>query len=326
MSRTMSTNRKVHTGRAAGTGAAAGTEHTVWWVLVLQPDRRDNADAVVRQIVTPLIGQARIWGAERSFYRCVEGDPPQIQVHFLIPNRIAGRLKPFAQALAAQCAPLLDGVLLSEQCAGAYPPLRGEPATTAVEEVLALFGGPEGIALTCDVEELSTDLGAWALGRFSTVKARFPFAALLLFDTADAMMHGPRSSLWPDRRAPSWEYYWTSHLASCTVSFGPRAEQAQMMLKAQASSGMATAHRQMAAIASEPSVDTWRKRWVRAIDTYLYRADRARISRSAQFLAVYQSRQLLNRLGMSPKEEAVLGLHARGWSKELEPAAGRSPV
>lgn len=74
----------------------------------------------------------------------------------------------------------------------------------------------------------------------------------------------------------------------------------------------------MAAVASEPSVDTWRKRWVRAIDTYLYRSDKARISRSAQHLTAYQSRQLLNRLGISLRDEAALGLYARAWSKERE--------
>lgn len=323
MSQIMSTHRKASNGHTGGAAVPTGTEHTLWWVLTVQPVRPEICDAVVRQIVTPLIGQARVWGAERCFYRCLDNVSPHVQVHFLVRNGVAGRLKPFAQALAAQCAPELGEVRISEQNAGAYPPRRAEPASPAVEEALALFGGPEGIALTCDVEELSSDLGAWALGRFTTVDSRSPFAALLLFDTAHAMMHGPRSSLWPDRRAPSWGYYWTTHLNSCTVSFGPLAERARIALKARTVPRIVPAHRQMAAIASEPSVDAWRKRWARAIDTYLYRADRARISRSAQFLAVYQSRQLLNRFGISPTEEAVLGLHAHAWSKELEPGLPR---
>ena len=78
------------------------------------------------------------------------------------------------------------------------------------------------------------------------------------------------------------------------------------------------AHRLMAATASEPAVDNWRKRWSRAIDTYLYRADKVRASRSAQQLTVYQSRLMLNRLGVSVRDEAGLGLYARAWSKERE--------
>ena len=322
MSQAMSTQWNV--GRQPRAAVPTGGGPTLWWVLTGQPVRAENFESAVRHIVGPLIVQARAWGAERSFYRCLDGAAPQVQVHFLVRSGAAARLKPFAQALAAQCAPQLGEMLLSEARAGAYPPLPGEPASPAVEEALALFGGPEGIALTCDVEELSTDLGAWALGRFPTPRARSPFAALLLFDTAHTMMHGPRSSLWPDRRSPSWEYYWASHLNSCTASFGPRAERARMALKARTDTRIVPVQRQMSAIASEPSVDAWRKRWVRAIDTYLYRADRSRISRSAQFLAFYQSRQLLNRFAMTPREEAVLGLYARAWSREQEPGVRRS--
>ncbi|WP_146067215.1 hypothetical protein [Arthrobacter sp. ZGTC212] len=74
----------------------------------------------------------------------------------------------------------------------------------------------------------------------------------------------------------------------------------------------------MAALASEPAVDIGRKRWARAIDDYLYRADKQRISRSAQRLATGVSQMALNGLGFTFREQAALGLYARAWSKDKE--------
>ena len=78
------------------------------------------------------------------------------------------------------------------------------------------------------------------------------------------------------------------------------------------------AHRMMAALDSEPAADIGRKRWARAIDDYLYRADKQRISRSAQQLATGASQLALNRLGFTFREQAALGLYARAWSKDIE--------
>ena len=78
------------------------------------------------------------------------------------------------------------------------------------------------------------------------------------------------------------------------------------------------AHRMMAALDSEPAVDIGRKRWARAIDDYLYRADKQRISRSAQQLATGASMMALNGLGFAFREQAVLGLYASAWSKDIE--------
>ncbi|WP_372434171.1 lantibiotic dehydratase C-terminal domain-containing protein [Arthrobacter sunyaminii] len=293
---------------------------TGWWVLTVQPARAEVCDAVVRHVVTPLITQARTWGAERSFYlRHLDATEPSVQVHFLVRGEIAGRLKRFAQALALQSSPQLGELHLSEKHRGEYPPPQGGPATPHIEAVMASFGGIKGIALTCEVAELSSELAAWGLGRFAAAGTRSAFAALLLHDTAYAMMRGPRSALWPDRRALSWDYYWTRHLRSCTESFGPQAERARQALTLRTATQVVPALSIMSAIASEPSVDNCRKRWSRAVDSYLYQADKARISRSAEFLTIYQSRRLLNRFGITPPEEAALGLYSQAWTQDHEP-------
>nr|WP_231712762.1 aldolase/citrate lyase family protein [Arthrobacter sp. zg-Y820] len=73
-----------------------------------------------------------------------------------------------------------------------------------------------------------------------------------------------------------------------------------------------------AALASGPAVDIWRKLWAPAIDDYLYRADKQRLSRSAQQLVTGASQLALNRLGFSFREQAALGLYARAWSMDIE--------
>lgn len=326
MSQVVSTGREVQqAGAVPARSLPQKAEVTGWWVLTVQPARPEACDGVVRHVVTPLIAQARLWGAERSFYlRHLDAREPSVQVHFLLRGEIAGRLKRFAQALALQCSPQLGELDLFEKHRGEYPPPQGGPATPHIEAVMASFGGIKGIALTSEAAELSSDLAAWALGRFAAAGTRSAFAALLLHDTAYAMMRGPRSALWPDRRALSWDYYWTRHLRSCTESFGPQAERARQALTLRTAAQIVPALNIMSAIAAEPSVDTWRKRWSRAVDSYLYQADKARISRSAEFLTLYQSRKLINRFGITPQEEAALGLYSHAWSRDREPETDRS--
>ena len=74
-------------------------------------------------------------------------------------------------------------------------------------------------------------------------------------------------------------------------------------------------------------MQNWRRRWFRALDTYLYRADKVRVSRSAQHLTVYQAHMALNRLGFVAREEAALGLYARNWTPLAAPAraSGTAP-
>ena len=83
--------------------------------------------------------------------------------------------------------------------------------------------------------------------------------------------------------------------------------------------------RRMAALLAEPSVDVWRKRWVRAVDMYLFRADKKRISRSAQQMVLTESMLLCNRMGFSLREEAVLGIYARAWNRGME-TSGADPA
>lgn len=307
-------------GGASGPAVPGQTGPTILWsMLNIEPERPDVGDEIVRHMVAPLCSQIRAWeGSRFGFSRSMESVHPAVHLHLRATEGVIERVWTLAHALAQESAARLGTVKISRSPDIAYPPRPGEPLPELMEATFARFGGPSGLKLAAEISTLSSDLALWAVNRFPSLNMRSMLAALLLFDTAHAMMRGPRSSVWPDRRTTSWDYYWNSHLHACTGSFGSHSEQARRAMLARMAPRIMPAHRMMTALAAEPMVDVWRKRWSRAIDLYLYRADKQRISRSAQQLAMGASRLALNRLGFPPREEGNLGLYARAWSKEIE--------
>lgn len=289
-----------------------------WWHLSIHTEGFDVADAIIGELVTPLAAQARLLGAVRWFFQRVEGIPAaQVRIRILAPVETLERLQAFQRALQDQAGGVLSQLTVTQHFSTPASELVFDGFVTEIdtqlEAELATFGGVEGLRLAEEVFELASELAAWGIQRFPKGQNRSAFGALLHFDSARSMMRGPRSGSWPDRRRPSWDYYWDSHLKSCTAGMGPRAANVREAMTAQVAAKMPSIHGLMAATAAEAAVKNWRRRWFRAIDTYLYRADRARVSRSAQQLTVYQAHMLINRLGFTPREEAALGLYARGW-------------
>lgn len=292
------------------------------WTVTIEPVQRDRSDAVLGEVVAPLAAQALSWGAQRWFYtRCPDAGRSLIQLRVRARTDIIERLQSLMQALVDQAVPHLGEMQINTDIEEPAPPSGSkEVLSPRIEAGHARYGGAEGVALAEEVFELSSGLAVWATARFPKRSERSSLAALLLFDAADAMMHGQRSSVWADRRRSSWQYYWDSHLRSCSAAWGNQAAQMRAMLISRSAPRVLPVHRMMATLASEPAVDNWRRRWSKAIDIYLYRADKARASRPAQHLTVYQSRLMLNRLDISVRDEAGLGLYARSWSKEREEA------
>ena len=297
-----------------------------WWHLSTHAGGFDVADGIIGDLVTPLAAQAQVLRAERWFYtRSVEpSSSVQVRLHILAQPATIERLQTVHQMLLKRN----DGALaaMPSRQATSTPATHGyylrgvEDADPQLEAELFKYGGVEGLQLAEEVFELSSELAAWGTQRFSKTHSRSAFAALVLFDSARSMMKGSRSASWADRRRISWEYYWDSHLKTCTPDLGSRGPAVREAMANQVNAKVPAFQSLMAATAAESAVHNWRRRWFRAVDTYLYRADRARVSRSAQHLTVHQAHMTLNRLGFSPREEAVLGLYARTWSAERERA------
>ncbi|WP_461170829.1 hypothetical protein [Arthrobacter sp. Z1-15] len=295
------------------------TGTTLWSILTIEPECKDVGDDILRHIIAPLSSRLRAGEGNRfRLSRSLESDRQSVLLHLLATDDVAKRLWKFAHALAEQNIATLGDVKISHSPGLVYPPTPGEPVPEVVEAALARFGGTKGLELVADVGEVSLDLALWAVNRFPSLNTRSMLAALLLFDTGHAMMRGPRSAVWSDRRTTSWDYFWNAHLHACTGSFGPHAGQARRAMRARIAPRIAPAHRMMAAVAAEPAVDIWRKRWARAIDEYLYRAYKQRVSRSAQQLAMGAGQLALNGLGFAFREQAALGLYASAWSQEIE--------
>ena len=322
--------------------ASRTASSTQWWHLSIFTGGFDVADGIIEDLVTPLAAQAQLLGASRWFFiRCEEPAVAQVRLHILAsPAAIVSlqtKLSSFREESASSDLNCSDpgavaGLTIRQYLsapAGSPVPPAGDRSTgkdksadreirRKLEADLEKYGGIDGLQLAQEVFELSSELATWATRRFPKMHNRSAFGALILFDTARSMMKGPRSAGWPDRRRISWDFYWDSHLRTCTAELGPRAVGVREALAAQVEARTPAFHGLMAATAAESAAHNWRRRWSKAIDNYLYRADRARVSRSAQHLAVYQAHMTLNRLGFSAREEAVLGLYARTWSIERE--------
>ncbi|MCQ1955917.1 hypothetical protein NNX39_05270 [Arthrobacter sp. zg-Y826] len=294
--------------------------HLTWWNLTVDAGGFELADRIIGELVTPLVAQARLCGTKRWFYtRRMQPSNAQVRLRVLAPAETLDRLQSLLGALQEQSGDPVRGLAVEHEFSEPVldRTIGTDPLLPSVEADVARYGGVDGLALAEEVFELSSDLCLWATARFAKAQNRSALASLLLFDSAYAMMKGPRASTWPDRRRVSWEYYWDSHLHSCTAS-DPRAAGVQKATGAQAQAQLMPVHRLMMATASEPAVTNWRRRWLRTIDTYLYRADKAGASRSAQHLTVYQAHGLLNRLGFTLRQEALIGVYARTWSREKE--------
>jgi hypothetical protein len=298
-----------------------------WWVLSIYTGRQDVAETVIGELVTPLVAHARREGVGRWYFgHHVDEVGPHIKVRFLGHRSALDSLQRFELAARNRLLEILPTVrvqqhyVVSPDSVDMICTLGTGSVALVQESDLDRFGGLEGLELAEEVFELSSELGSWAAQRFNKSQGRTALGALLLSDAAWAMINGPKAPQWPDRRRLSWDYCWDNHLRVSTMELGRGAAKARLGLTATLAPKTAPMHRLMAATAAEGSVQNWRRRWKRAIDAYLYRADKSRVSRGAQNLTFSQSHLMMNRLGFTLWEEAALGIYARAWTPETESA------
>jgi hypothetical protein len=298
-----------------------------WWVLSIYTGRQDVAETVIGELVTPLVAHARREGVGRWYFsHHVDEVGPHIKVRFLGHRSALDSLQRFELAARDRLLEILPTVrvqqhyVVSPDNMDLVGALGADSVALVQESDLDRFGGLEGLELAEEVFELSSELGSWAAQRFNKPQGRTALGALLLSDAAWAMLNGPKAPQWPDRRRLSWDYCWDNHLRVSTMELGRGAAKARLGLTATLAPKTAPMHRLMAATAAEGSVQNWRRRWKRAIDAYLYRADKSRVSRGAQNLTFSQSHLMMNRLGFTLWEEAALGIYARAWTPETESA------
>ncbi|CEA07033.1 hypothetical protein BN1051_00342 [Arthrobacter saudimassiliensis] len=309
----LTTHAQVRGGRISDGGEVTRT------VITTRVPGDTEADRACSLLLTPLAAQARQWQSHCwHFSRRPQRQGVVLETQFAGTRDSGRRLTSFLAALLEQT----DAELGRPETA--VKTYQGTPGTVAVEssgdEAALLFrlGGPDGLALAEEVFELSSDLSLWAVGRFTTPATRRALLALLMFDAAEAMMRGPRSTAWPDRRRVSWDFFWDTHLDAALRRVAPTSGHASRIFHRNIASQLNQDHAVMLAAASERSVYNWRRRWQRAIDRYLYRADKSGVSRCAQHLTLHQIHETAGRMGLGPHAEAAAGIQARHWAVERE--------
>ncbi|MHA7262768.1 lantibiotic dehydratase C-terminal domain-containing protein [Arthrobacter sp. TMN-37] len=299
---------------------------TQWWHLTLTTGGFDVADGIVEELVTPLVAQARALGAKR-WYFSRSGDPAtQVQVNIQAHPRVLDKLQGLQRDLNSTRNGARSKITVRQHTSSPAADLyyfggTGEP-DPQLEADLITYGGTAGLELAEQIFELSSELGLWAVQRFARMQSRSALGAMILFDSAQAMMRGPRSGGWPERRRDSWDSYWDNHLAACTAELGVRGAAVREAMAEQVRTKSPAFHCLMGATAAEASVQHWRRRWFQALDGYLSSAEKAGVGRGARHLTVYQAHMTINRMGFVPREEAALGLHARSWNPQ-SPAGPR---
>lgn len=310
-------------------------EASRWWFVCLYTGGVNATDSVLSSTLPPLLADARRTGASRWFFiRYFDERGPHIRLRVFGPGECMSQLVRATADLQAQLRltverttgedfELVPGAASaltagSDVQIGVYPSVY-EPETVK-------YGGIEAMDLAERLFEFSSELALWAVQSHAKGEGRDPLASLLLADTAGSLLLGRGAQTWSQRRRLGWAKYWSTHTRWWT---GADHDGGLLRdhLELRALTERDDFFDRMRRVAIDPDVDAWRRRWVTAVDDYLGAVAPLGANRTPQHLTFHHSHMLMNRLGFLPKEEALLGLHARAWITEVvqgEPTRNRT--
>lgn len=294
-----------------------------WLFLKIYTRGFDGADSLVGDLLPPIVAEARAIGVQRWFFmRYMDLHGPHIRMRVLGRRPVLDHL----QRLNRELESSLDGVLARSIPTGhvfiapvnvpMYEGRRGTGIRASIyEPERDKYGGPEGLALAEELFEFSSDLALWACGTLAKAPERAGLAALLLHDAITALLQGPGAAD-HGRERIGWDEYWEQHLNRWTADLGSRAVPVREKMAQVRAERAEHTKQELLRVRELPAVEAWRRRWRLSMDSYLDKAGKSSsINRSPQHLVFHQSHMMLNRLGFLPREEAVLGIHARHWSE-----------
>ncbi|PPG71280.1 hypothetical protein C5C31_02670 [Rathayibacter rathayi] len=292
-----------------------------WWYARLYTGGVDAIDDVIAELLPSLLAEVRALDASRWFFlRYVDPSGPHLRLRVFGPGASLDRLVRVSRDLcthlelivSASRSPRIELVRGANAAvfAGSGDAVGLRPAV--YEPETDKYGGLDGVELAERVFEFSSELALWGVAEYEKGADRDALAALLLADGAGALAHGTRAQEWPARRAVSWLRFWQIHAEWWTGAvFGD--ETVRAGLDAHVCAHRSAVMERLRRTAVQPGVEAWRRRWFRAVDDYLTAAGRLGVPRTPQHLVFHQNHLLMNRLGYLPREEALLGLHARDW-------------
>ncbi|GAB1641469.1 hypothetical protein KRMM14A1259_18920 [Krasilnikovia sp. MM14-A1259] len=180
--------------------------------------------------------------------------------------------------------------------------------TALYEPEWAKYGGQEGVAAAEQLFEISSEI---ALAAASLDKATDRAAlTVLLMQTSVATVqsvHGTRPG------SPPPAIYWERHLMWWTRDAGSHAEQLKSSLRKRADAA-GNVHSAVRRLAEDPGTTSLLQRWSVNVSAYLDEVRKKAVPKTPGHLIFHQNHMMANRLGILPREEAVLGIVAAGYA------------
>ncbi|WP_052757852.1 thiopeptide-type bacteriocin biosynthesis protein [Streptomyces yangpuensis] len=278
-----------------------------WWYVRLYPGGLDRLDHGVLRCLPPLVDLARELGADRWFFiQYTDWKGPHLRLRIHGERDTVDRLHRGLPRITRELEALAREPVLSR---GALVPFEQRPfggshvgvETALYEPEEGKYGGPRGIELAEEVFQHSSELALWA-GQLSRRPDRAALAALLLNASAAALQDRGTG------KDTSW--FWERHLAWWTHDGGRGAEGLRARLRDSADTDPSGIRSRAAEMSLVPDVQVRLRGWTEVLSAYLARAEADRIPYSAGHLVFHQAHMMCNRLGMLPREEALLGILA----------------
>ncbi|MGW7333338.1 lantibiotic dehydratase C-terminal domain-containing protein [Streptomyces sp. NPDC054840] len=168
------------------------------------------------------------------------------------------------------------------------------------------YGGPEGTRLAEAVFQESSDLALWAAD-FRRSPDRTALATLLMEAAVRSLgdLGGAAAEVPLDAA-----HFWVRHLHWWTRDAGPAAGEPQSRLRDAATLDRWGIGPRMAELAADASVTARLASWIATLTAHLREAAAAGIPRTTGHLMFPQVHMMTNRLGILPREAALLGVMA----------------
>ncbi|MEU0675219.1 lantibiotic dehydratase C-terminal domain-containing protein [Streptomyces sp. NPDC006172] len=278
-----------------------------WWYVRLYPGGLDHLDAAVGRTLPPLIDLAAEHGVDRWFFiQYTDWKGPHLRLRIRGPrdtvdllHRRLPRLSDDLAVLADEPVPRREALVPLE-----LRPFSGRHSGAEVglyEAEEAKYGGTVGVELAEEVFQHSSEVALWA-ANLPRHPDRAALCVLLLQASAAALRVHEESSD-PAR-------FWERHLAWWTHDAGRQADTLRGHLRAAAQTDTRGIADRAAKMALEPKVQAHVGGWTDILAGYLQSASARQVPLSAGHLVFHQVHMLCNRLGILPREEALLGIMA----------------
>ncbi|MFJ4338494.1 lantibiotic dehydratase C-terminal domain-containing protein [Streptomyces sp. NPDC088915] len=293
-----------------------GLDAPGWWYVRLYPGGLDRLDRAVVDVLRPLAGQAVSQGAVRWFYiQYTDWRGPHLRLRIHGPRGLLDDLHARLPELNAQCAE--PGRRRTGERTSLFDvdvrPFAGRFAgadTAVYEPEYGKYGGPDGVRLAEEVFQHSSDIALWAAD-FPRVPDRAALAALLMASAVRSLdvLAGPvgdesgGTALRPVR-------FWERHLQWWTQDAGSAAEELRSRLCAEAARDRRGIGPRMAELARHTEVAERLAGWTALLASHLREAVESGVPRTPGHLLFHQVHMMTNRLGVLPREEAMLGVLA----------------